>query len=102
QSQKTYQSSRVGERKVSPSGRGRRATSSPVITALAASEAATLRTRGLCIPASRRFVQRAVRYSNFGFFSLTTASGLLPAGTPFKRPAETNGVRLEIRYVVRR
>src|SRR5262249_28623460 len=32
----------------------------------------------------------------------TTASGLLPAGTPFRHPADTNGVGLEIRYVVRR
>jgi hypothetical protein len=32
---------------------------------------------------------------------LTTASGLLPAGTGIRRPAETNGVGLEIRYLVR-
>src|SRR5262249_40162581 len=43
-----------------------------------------------------------VRYSNFGFFSLTTASGLLPAGTRIRRPADRNGVRLEIAYPVQR
>ena len=35
-------------------------------------------------------------YSNFGYFFLTTASGLLPAGTSSGRPAETIGVDLEI------
>ena len=31
-----------------------------------------------------------------------TASGLLPAGTAVLPPADTNGIGLEIRYVVRR
>ena len=31
-----------------------------------------------------------------------TASGLLPAGTAVLLPADTNGVGLEIRYLVRR
>ena len=31
-----------------------------------------------------------------------TASGLLPAGTAIRRPADTNGTGLEMRYLVRR
>src|SRR5262249_60077281 len=34
--------------------------------------------------------------------TFTTASGLLPAGTAIRRPADTNGVGLEIRYLIRR
>src|SRR5215510_2757309 len=35
-------------------------------------------------------------------FQLPTASGLLPAGSAIRGPADTNGVGLEIRYLVRR